>query len=300
MRKEKTMFVRSTIAAAALLAASSLSMAQSADFVLIGDSAPESKVAPEQKFVHPLTTPYYHEDSFVTSDVRAWFVHHDFPSAGVIDGGYARDYAVQLRLAITPQLQLVAYKDGYLDFDAGLLDDAGYNDIAAGLKWNFLQDWENQMHAAVGVGYELPLGDPGILQNDDEIRAWASFNKGFDKLHLGGTVNVLFPVGDEDALGDSTRLIWNLHADYYVNEWFSPVIEASGFHVLDRGEEVVPFSGVDVLDLGGGGDVITLGFGAEVRPMDNLAVRCAYELPLTDDDNDLYGWRITASVVYSF
>jgi hypothetical protein len=273
--------------------------AQHANFVLFGNPNPAAEVPAEQRFVHPVTDPYYHEDSFVTSDVRAWFVYHDFPQGGVIKGGTAKDYAVQVRLALTEQLQIVAYKDGYLDFDSGLTNDSGWNDVAAGLKWNFLQDWEDQLHAAVGVGYELPVGDPSVLQNDDELRLWASVNKGFGPLHLGATVNGIWHLGSQDALGDSDRLIWDLHADYFVNRWFSPVVEVNGFHTFNKGNEVVGFSGLDVGNLGGGDDVVTLGLGSEFRPIDDLAFRVAYELPLTNGDQ-LYGYRVTASLVFSF
>jgi hypothetical protein len=286
-------------AALAALALPGFAMAQHANFVLFGTDNPAAKVTDDQKFVHPLTTPYYHEDSFVTTDVRAWYVYHSFPDHETIGGGHASDYALQIRVALTDQLQFVAYKDGFLDIDSGIVKESGWNDLAAGLKWNFLQDWDHQLHAAVGVGYEFPIGDAKVLQNDQELRVWASVDKGFDKLHLGGTINGLFQLGPADALGNSDRIIWNLHADYYACKWFSPVVEFSGFHRLDTNHEVVPFSGVDVADLGGGSDVITASVGGEFRIIDNLAIRAAYELPLTDAD-DLYGWRVTASLVYSF
>ena len=231
------------------------------------------------------------KDSFVTSDVRAWFVHHDFPASSPIAGGHASVFAVQIRLALTDSLQLVAYKDGYVEFDTGLLDTEGTNDIAAGIKWAFLQDFENDLHAAVGVGYQFGAGDDEVLQDDDELRFWASVNKGFDRLHLGGTVNLLIPTDSEDALGDSTRLFWHLHADYAVTEWFSPVVEFNGYHVLEAGDMTpLPFSGVDVASLGSGEDdpVVTVGVGGEIRPVDNLGIRVAYETPLTDE-NDLFG-----------
>ncbi len=291
---------KSLIMAAIAATVLGASLTASAKFVLFGSETKDAAPAAEQKFVAPLTTPYYNEDSFVTSDLRAWFVYHDFPTGGSINGGSAKVYALQARLALTDQLQLVAYKDGYVDFDSGLTDDSGWNDIAAGLKWNFLQDKDNQLYAAVGAGYELPLGDPSVLQNDDEIRVWASVNKGFDKLHLGGTLNVLFPVGGEDVLGDSTRLIWNLHADYYVCKWFSPVLEFTGIHKIDEGDVVLPVSGVDVANLGGGSDVITGALGAEFRIDENLAVRAAYEIPIVSTDDDLWGNRFTFSVVYGF
>lgn len=275
---------------------------QHADFVLFGKDRKGSvseDYKPEHRFVHPMTSPYFHEDSFVTSDLRGYFLYHDFPTGGLIDGGTAKVYALQVRLALTDQLQLVAYKDGYTDFDAGLLGDSGWNDVAAGLKWNFLSDWKRQLHAAVGVGYELAIGDPGVLQNNDEFRVWGSINKGFGPLHLGATANAMFATGEDSALGESDYLSYHLHADYYVCSWFSPVVEVNGYHTFNEGNVLAPFSGIDVTSLGGGDDVVTVGLGAEIRPHDDLAIRGAYEFPITDG-TDLYGSRLTFSVIWSF
>lgn len=276
---------------------------QAAETVLFGEQDREGLALPdERKAVHPVTSPYYNEDSFVTTDIRAWYVRHSFPNNSPIAGGTATVYAVQARAALTESLQLVAYKDGYVNLDTGLIDDSGWNDLAAGLKWAFLQDWETDTHAAVGVGYELGIGDAEVLQDDDEIRVWASFNKGFERLHLGANVNVTTPVGSEDALGDSDRLSWHLHADYYMNAAFSPVVEVNGYSTLSEGDNVaVPFSGVDVANLGGGDgeDVITAGLGAEFRSPDLGALRIAYELPMTDNE-DLFGYRWIASIIFGF
>lgn len=291
---------RSTIlaaAAATVLGASLSAQAQSANFVLFGDANPDAaKQKAEDKFVHPVTSPYYHEDSFVTSDVRAWFVWHDFPGDAPIDGGDAQVYALQVRLALTDSLQLVAYKDGFLDINSGLVEEDGWNDIAAGLKWAFLQDYDNALFAAVGVGYEFPLGSPSVFQNDDDIRVWASVNKGIGALHLGATANVLIPLSDSDSL----RFYWNAHLDYWLTDQWSVILEANGYHTLDDGDARPPFSGVDVFDIGGGPDVVTGAFGAAFRVNENLEFRAAGELPLTQNDDDLWGWRITASAVYSF
>jgi hypothetical protein len=66
------------------------------------------------------------------------------------------------------------------------------------------------------------------------------------------------------------------------------------FFVSKHGHTFVPSSPVVSLN------VADIGCGAEFRVVDNLALRAAYELPLTDADNDLYGWRVTVSAVYSF
>lgn len=130
---------------------------------------------------------------------------------------------------------------------------------------------------------------------------WASVNKGFDRWHLGLNVNTTFATGSEDALGDSDRLSWHLHGDYFVSEQFSPVVEVNGYMTLSEGDNApVPFSGVDVANLGGGEgeDVITGALGAEYRPVERFALRAAYESPLTDNE-DLYGYRWTISAVWA-
>jgi len=110
-------------------------------------------------------------------------------------------------------------------------------------------------------------------------------------------------VGDEDMRGDSDRIQWHLHADYYLCDFFSPVVELNGYHITDAGTSPLPFQGVDMVNLGTGEDdpVVTLGLGGEVRPLQDLpvAARVAYETPLTDE-NDLFGYRWTFSVVWAF
>lgn len=294
-----------SLAAACLLWVPAPAQAQHANFVLFGDPNPRAAEVPaEQKHVHPITAPYFNEDAFVTSDVRAWFLFHDFPQSSAIGGGSAQVYAAQVRLALTDTLQLVAYKDGYTDFDSGAVKDSGFNDVAAGLKWNFIQDWDNQFHAALGVGYELSTGSSAVLQDDNEWRFWASANKGFDRLHLGANVNVIIAEDDSDTqgFGSSDTLDWHLHADYYACKYFSPVVEINGYHTTNEGStRPLPFSAVDVANIGGGKgeDVVTIGLGGEIRPADNVAARVAYETPLTDRD-DLFGYRWTFSLVWSF
>lgn len=268
-------------------------------FVLFGDSA--EAVHPEHKVVRPLTAPYFHEDSFVTTDLRAWYLEHDFGNDTI--GGELAVAALQVRVALTQSLQFVAYKDGYSNFNDSAVGDDGLNDVGAGLKWAFLQDWENQLHAAVGVGYEFGFGDDEVLQDTDELRFWASVNKGFDRLHLGATVNYLVAKdNDEGLVGNADLLTAHLHADYFLNHWLSPVVEVNGYFVQDDGNVAVGFSGVDAVSVGGGAseDVVTGALGLEMRPVgENLGLRVAYETELTDNVS-LFGHRWTLSAVYEF
>lgn len=279
------------------------SLSAQGGFVLFGDSG--EAPAPEEKFVRPLTGPYFHEDSFVTTGVRAWYLDHQF--YGDTIRGDVTVMALQARLALTESLQLLAYKDGYTNFskDAapGLLGgNDGFNDIGAGLKWAFLQDWENNFHMAAGVGYQFGWGDDEVLQDTDELRLWLSANKGFGKIHLGAVVNYIHAVDDDEGLlnGNSDMLTVHLHADYYLTEWLSPVIEINGYFAQD--DSGPAFSGVDAVSLPGGDgeDTITGALGFELRPLGpDLGLRAAYETELSSSES-LFGHRWTLSAVYEF
>lgn len=270
-------------------------------FVLFGESAEASN--PEHKVVRPLTAPYFHEDSFITTDLRAWYVQHDFGSDSI--GGDLATAALQVRVALTESLQFVAYKDGYSNFDnAAVVGGAdGMNDVGLGIKWAFWQDGIRQLHAAVGVGYEFGLGDDEVLQDTNELRVWASVNKGFDRLHLGSTINYIVAEDNSKGLvGNSDLITAHFHADYYVNQWFSPVLELNGYFVQDDGSGATSFSGVDVVSLAGGADedVLTGAVGLEIRPVEcALGLRVAYETQLTDNVS-LFGHRWTFSAVHEF
>lgn len=286
-----------TTLAALTLAATTLNAAEG--FVLFGDNT--EKPAAEEKFVRPVTAPYFHEDSFVTTDLRAWYLTHHF--YGDTIKGDVEVAALQVRVALTEKLQFVAYKDGYTKFNDTLIDgvvDEGWNDIGAGLKWAFLQDYENQVYMAVGLGYEFGWGDEDVLQDTDEYRVWVSWNKGYDKLHLGATANlILADDEDEGVLGNADLLTLHFHADYYLTEWFSPVVEVNGY--MSNGD-ALPFSGVDAVSINGGDgeDTWTGAIGAEFRPIgDDLGLRIAYETQI-NNDTSLFGHRWTASAVYEF
>ena len=275
--------------------------------IFAGEKAADTSkvVIPEPRqqdiWVHPVTGTYFHEDSFITTDLRPVFAYHAFPGQ-ILGGGRALVAAAQLRVKLTDSLQLVAYKDGWMEVETAGLNNGGWNDIAAGIKWAFLQDNANQLHAALGVGYEFASGDRRVLQDDDELRFWASINKGYGRLHFGATVNYLLSTRNGSSLlGDSDQFTWHLHADYQVNDWFSPFLEMNGYLVTNNGSPVTPFSGVDVLNLGGNSSepVVTGAAGIEVRPLKPLALRAAWEMPFSKN-LDVYGHRWTFSAVIKF
>lgn len=288
---------------ALFVAACSLANAEGSKFVLLGSSS--EAIPAEKKTVRPLTSPYLHEDAFVTTDVRGWFLFHEL---GELDGD-AEAYALQLRVAVTDNFQLLAYKNGITNFSENnplVEGDDGWNDLGLGVKWALFQDVGSQLFLAVGAGYEFGVGDDQVFQDTDEYRFWVSANKGFDRLHFGATANYIIAAdGKYDGVaGNSDMLTLHLHADYYVNKWFSPVVELNGYFVQEaNSRNGFPFSGVDVASLNGGedNDTITYALGFELRPLDeSLGLRAAYETQLNNSEDSLFGYRWTFSAVYEF
>ncbi|MGB0743414.1 MAG: hypothetical protein ACPGSB_02710, partial [Opitutales bacterium] len=160
---------------------------------------------------------------------------------------------------------------------------------------------ENQFHLALGLGYELGLGDDDVLQGTNELRLWISANKGFGRLHFGAAANFIIAENDTDGtLGNGDLITVHLHADYYLTSWFSPVVEINGYLAQDAGGLGV--SGVDAVSIAGGeaNDTWTIALGAEFRPLgEDLGIRVAYEEELNDNIS-LFGHRWTLSAVYEF
>ncbi|MDP1663140.1 MAG: hypothetical protein Q8L55_14580 [Phycisphaerales bacterium] len=292
----------SRITPLALVAAAALSGSAFADLQPIFGGTLKALEGNHQ-VVAPVTSPYYHENSMVTTDVRVWYVYHKFNSDAIGPASStASVYAAQVRVALTESLQLVAYKDGYLDMN-GAVETDGWNDVAAGIKWQFLRDEANQLYAAAGVGYEFRFGESSALQNDSEVRLWASIDKGFDRLHTGATLNYRISTsGANDDNGNCDVLSWHLRADYRVSDLFSPVVEVNGYHIINDSSTGLALNGADVLNLGGTGAdaTVSAGLGAEFRLGNSVALRGAYEFALTDNTTDLFGTRLTFSVVYTF
>lgn len=76
----------------------SSAQAQHAGFVLFGEPTAEaSDVADNHRFVHPITAPFESEDSFVTTDLRGWFIYQDIPQSNLLGGGNAKGYALPVK-----------------------------------------------------------------------------------------------------------------------------------------------------------------------------------------------------------
>ncbi|HVT79210.1 MAG TPA: hypothetical protein VHM90_01025, partial [Phycisphaerae bacterium] len=190
---------------------------------------------------------------------------------------------------------------GYTFIHSGLTTSDGWNDIAAGLKWNFVQDYKTQLYASAGAGYQFPWGESAVLQNKEDVRLWLSVNKGFGPLHLGATVNYLKDMGAQGPFGAASQMSEHLHIDYFVCKYFIPVVEFNFYEQLTHHNASLPIQGADVTLLGGGvADFIpTVAIGFEMRPINKVAIRAAVERNMKNH-NDIFDNRLTLSAVVSF
>jgi hypothetical protein len=228
-----------------------------------------------------------------------------------VDGDF-QVYALQLEIALSDTLSFIAVKDGYVDFnpDETLVAAEGIADIAAGLKYILKQD--ESTIVSTRVIYEIPLGDDDVWQgNGDGVIAPAiSAATRSDKWQLGGTLGFQYGISEEDS--DEIYDAW--HVSYAVTESFFPLIELNHFYTIDAGDggtrfndhveggvpSVARFEGGDLINLGASNadedHQLTLGLGARYQINDDLAFGAAYEFPLTDDEQGLMDYRVTADM----
>ncbi len=78
-------------------------------------------------------------------------------------------------------------------------------------------------------------------------------------------------------------------------------VEGNLYQVTRNRNGVLPIQGADVTNLGDGKSdtIATVGVGFEVRPINNVAVRAAWEKNVTHP-SDLLDSRVTVSAIISF
>ncbi|QQS07860.1 MAG: hypothetical protein IPK69_07525 [Phycisphaerales bacterium] len=252
-------------------------------------------------FYEPIGNPIYFESPFNYTGARFIYLHHSFADDSQLAGGELSVYALQLRLAINERLGFIATKDGYSDLKADALpNDKGWNDLAAGLKYVFYVDRENDTVATAGFRYMVDSGDEEVLQGGvGEFSPFISAAMGFDELHLIGSASLRVPMDSDDG---NTIFQWSFHADYEVSPesmpGFAPVFELHGLHYLDDGARTpLSVGGLDYTNLGStdvaGSTVIWAGLGARYKLNPNMQLGLDYELPLTNRNADIFGDRIT-------
>lgn len=263
------------------------------------------------RYVPPVTNFLFNETPYITTEVKPLYAYHDLPSNFVTGGGHANVVALQGRLAITERLGLIATKDGYtwFNFKAGLADTDGWNNIAAGLKYNFISIPESETLVTAGIRYEIPVNDletSGIeLAGDGDgfVNPFITGSTLIGKVGVQGSFGANIAV-DDDV--DDSFLHYSLHADYELWPGFFPLVEVNGFTAFNQANRTIgalaKLDGADVVNFGSSdrGTTVTLGGGFRYRINDNMLLGFGAETEATSNDNSVFGSRVTTDLVIHF
>lgn len=270
-----------------------------------------STTAFHQDFAEPVGNPLYFESPFIESQIKLLYLWHDFPSNSQIGGGQLNAWAVQVRIALTDRLAIVAPKDGWTELNAGILPrESGTNDFAIGLKYALIMDEDEKFMLTTGLRWEWHNGSRGILQgrdrSDNELTPYVSFAKGWKSFNLIGNLSARMPTDRNDG---NHIVSWDLHIDKEIAPdtlpGFYPLLEIHALHYLTNANRF-PLS-VGGLDYGniGSSDVRgksvfwgDLGFRWKLTP--NLSWGVAYGFPISDPRNSIFNQRITVDFILSF
>jgi len=263
------------------------------------------------RYVPPVTNFIYNESPYITTEVRPIFVYHQLPGDFITDGGNAVVVALQARVAITDRLGFIATKDGYswLNFNEGLDDTDGFNNIAAGLKYNFLVLPESQTLLTGGVRYEVPINDlstNGIeLAGDGDgwVNPFVTGATTFGNFGLQASVGANVAL---DSDKDDSFVVYSLHADYEVQRDFFPLVEVNGFTPFNNADRSTgalrKLDGADYLNFGSSdrSTTVTMAAGMRYRFTDNFLVGVAVEQGVVGGDDSIFGTRLTMDAVLHF
>jgi hypothetical protein len=251
-----------------------------------------------EKFYNPIGNPIYFEPPTNTSELRFLYIRHNFPD-DVVQGGNVQIAALQARLALTERLSFIATKDGYSWLDAGAFpEEEGWNALAAGLKYTFYADRENDFLAAAGIRYMLDSGESKILQGGvDELSPFLSIAKAWGPFQVTAATTYRFPLDS----GDGNEMFhWDISANYELFRGFAPVAEVRGMHYLSNGDRTaLPVGGADYTNLGStdvsGDTIVAIGFGARARLTPHIMLGALYEFNVGDDD--IFDDRFTIDLI---
>ena len=269
--------------------------------------------------ISPVSNPILFEDPKINSEVHPIYMDHILPDSfeyingkTVPLGGQVQVFAVQLRYAINDRLAVIATKDGYIEIQpqhSGIVPHSyGFADLAAGLKYQLVNDESNQVLVTPGFTLTLPTGSTAVYQGRGSgvWNLFVSAEKGSGPFHLTG--NLGFNIPDNFAL-QTAQLHYSLQLDCFVGQYFIPFAVANGYTILSDGNRNL-IQGVqlntelyDLINSGStdaaGSTQLTFGGGFRTRFTHNVDVGVAYEVGVVKPVG-IFASRLTADVVWRF
>ena len=283
-------------------------------FASISYGAGDCDAGPFDRFIKPMTNPVYFDEAHNRTYVNIVHALQQLPNnintnLGRLPlDGNLNVTATRINFAFNDRFSLIAAKAGYVDFDPDktLNGGNGWLDIAAGAKYAFILDPDDEFVLSGKVLFEFSNGSRDVYQGngDGNVAPSLTFLKGFDDFQLMGTVGGIIPFQHND---ESTMLYTSWHMSYAIAEQFFPLIEVNYFRVIRNANRnaLTRFEGGDVINLGSSSgtshrNFVTLALGARWRVFKKLDFGFAWETPLTSAQNGLMLNRYTVDFVFYF
>ncbi len=260
---------------------------------------PSPTSAWNSRLIEPVTQPTIFESPVIDTQVRPMVLFHEIPDdAG---GGSLDVFAVQARYAFDDRWAFIATKDGYVktDPESGS-GESGMADIAAGVKYAWIDDPERGLLVTPGFVFELASGDEDVLQGNGDglLRPFVALGYDQGEWNTLGALGFNLPL-DTDA--ESTSFDWHAQLSYDLNDKLQPLIEINGITWVDSGNALAAdLEGGDLINLGANdaeGTVVSAALGARVRLNAAFGLGLAYEVPISSRE-DLLDNRITFDLIW--
>ena len=269
---------------------------------------------PFDRFIKPISNPVYFDEAHNRTYVNIVHALQQLPNnintnAGRLPlDGNLNVTATRINFALNDRFSLIAAKAGYVDFDPknSLSGGNGWLDIAAGAKYAFILDPDNEFVLSGKVLFEFSNGSRDVYQGngDGNVAPSLTFLKGVDDFQFMGTIGGIIPFQHND---ESTLLYTSWHMSYAIAEQFFPLIEVNYFRVIRNANRnaLTRFEGGDIINLGSSSgtshrNFVTLALGARYRVFKKLDFGFAWETPLTSAQNGLMLNRYTIDFVFYF
>jgi hypothetical protein len=264
------------------------------------------------RFISPVTNPFYFEDPRSLTELRPVAIYQHIPGRNSFyHGGDFEGFFLQGRLAFTEYFSIVVSKLGWVqvqpdhDLSAAAPPDAsGFAELQFGPKFTFIRSRETNTIVAAGVNFALPTGTAKIFQNrgSGSVTPYISAAQQLgDNWHLMGTFGY-------SASVDSKRSDWlftSLHLDYGIYNRIYPLVEVNWYHYTTSGKNLpANFEGEDLVNFGStnvaGNDLVTAAIGVRVKIIpETLQFGLALEAPITHR-HDIMDYRVTADLILRY
>jgi hypothetical protein len=264
-------------------------------------------------FISPVTNPFLFEDPRSLTEVRPIFMWQQTPTRNsVFRGGDIEFFGLQARLAITERFSVVVNELGLISSEphnAGgdFQNHLGFAQIRIGPKFTFLRNEDTGTLGAVGLTFEIPAGDHGVLQDTGSLSVipYLSFGQSFLRSSYGN-FNALATIGYDFGADNqrSDAFFTSLHLDYALARKIYPFVELNWFVYTSNGKaEPISFEGRDLFNFGAehvaGHSEVSIALGARYKFTECLQVGAAFEIPLTNHQ-DLQDFRVTVDMIFRF